>query len=252
MISNMSSRILFLPIIGATTFFILLFSFTKIFGPIPFSVTSVTTQKSDTFQVSGEGKVSLPPDVALINVGVQAQATTVKEAQEQLNSSINKVSAAIKKLGVDSKDIQTTNYSISPNYDYRSITQRIIGYTASSNLSIKVRKIDQANEVIDEATKNGANQIGGISFEVDDRTKAENEAREKAVAEAKKKAEQAARIAGFKLGRIINYSENFMGGPVPIPLRAISQGALEEQIPTQLEPGSSEITVTVTLSYEIL
>lgn len=250
MILFMSNRILLLPIIGVTSFFVLLLLFTKLIGPIPFSVTSVTTTKSDTFQVTGEGKVSVPPDVALINVGVQAQASSVKEAQEQLNFNINKVSEAIKKLGVEAKDIQTTNYNINPNYNYLSGSPRITGYTASSNLSIKVRQIDKANEVVDTATTNGANQVGGISFEVDDKTKAENEAREKAVAEAKKNAEQASKIAGFKLGKIINYSENFGGGPIPIPLRAMSQGA-SEQTPTQVESGSLEITVNVTLSYQI-
>lgn len=251
MINYVNSKILLLPIIGATTFFILLFTFTKLFGPIPFSVTSVTTQKSEAFSVTGEGKSIVKPDIGVVNVGVSAQASTVKDAQDKLNSAINKVSEAIKKLGVDAKDIQTTNYNINPSYDYRETTQRITGYNASTNLSIKVRQIDKANDVIDEATANGANQVGGISFDVDDKTKAENEAREKAVAEAKRKAESAARIAGFRLGKIINYSENFGGFPITIPLRAQAVGT-EAPTPTQIEPGSSEITVTVTLSYEVI
>ena len=240
------------PLAWILTFFALLFLYSKFFGPIPFSVTSVTTTKSDTFQVSGEGKVSVPPDVALINVGVQAQAATVKDVQNLLNSNINRVSEAIKKMGVDQKDIQTTNYNINPSYDYTGSSQRITGYTASSNLSIKVRQIDKVNEVIDASTASGANQVGGISFEVDDKTKAENEAREKAVAEAKRKAEQASKIAGFKLGRIINYNENFIGGPIPMPIRAMSADIAQEVTPTEVEPGSSEIKITVTLSYEIL
>lgn len=245
-------RILLLPVVGATTFFTLLFIYTKLVGPIPFSVNSVTTQKSDTFNVTGEGKVSVPPDVALVNVGVQSQSQTVKAAQEQLNSNINKVSSALKQLGIDQRDIQTTNYSINPNYDFRGGSQRITGYTASSNLSIKVRQIDKASAILDAATESGANQIGGITFDVDDRTKAENQAREKAVADAKRKAEAAAKIAGFKLGRIINYQESFGGQIGPPIIRPLAQGAAEEKISTQLEPGSNEIKVTVTLSYQIL
>ena len=243
-------KILLLPVIGATTFFILLFTFTKIFGPIPFSVNSVTTTKSDTFNVSGEGKVTVVPDVALITVGIQADGSTVKGAQEQINSVIAKVSSAIKKLGIDKKDSQTTNYSISPNYDFRESGQKINSYLANTNLSIKVKNIENTNSVIDAATANGANQVGGISFEVDDKTKAENEAREKAVAEAKTKAGQAAKIAGFKLGRIINYSENFGGFPGPMPLRAMAEDV--SATPTQVEPGSAEVVVIVTLSFEIL
>lgn len=246
----MNNKILLLPVIGATTFFILLFSFTKIFGPIPFSVNSVTTTKSTTFDVTGEGKVTASPDIALVTVGIQANGSTVKQAQDQINSTINKVSDAIKKLGVDPKDIKTTNYNINPTYDFASGSQRIKGYSANTNLQIKVRQLDRANSVIDAATANGANQVGGISFDIDDKTKLENEARAKAVDEAKKKAADAAKIAGFKLGRIINYSEN-SGGISPVPLRAMVQDMAIGGTPAQVEPGSSEIVVSITLSYEI-
>lgn len=247
----LSNRILLLPIIGAATFFTLLFIFTKLFGPIPFSLNSVTTTKSDTFFVTGEGKISVQPDIAVVTVGIQANGSTVKSVQEQINSVINKVSESIKGLGVDSKDIQTRNYSINPDYDYTGGTQRIKGYVASTNLSIKVRTIDKVNQVIDAATASGANQVGGINFDVDDKTKAENEARQKAVDEAKRKAQNAANIAGFKLGRIINYSENFGGYPRPIPLMRVqdASGVLED--PTKVEPGSTDISVIVTLSYEL-
>lgn len=247
----MGFKVLLLPVIGATTFFILLFTFTKLFGPIPFSVNSITTQKSTTFDVTGEGKVTIKPDVASVSVGIRAQGSTVKAAQDQINNVINKVSEAIKDLGVDKRDIQTINYSIYPDYDYSGSSQRIKGYTASTNLSIKVGDTDKVNSVIDVATSNGANEVSGISFEVDDQTKAENEAREKAVVDAKSKAENASKIAGFKLGRIINYSENFEGGlPKPYAVGAVSLES-KEAPPTQMEPGSSEITVIVTLSYEI-
>lgn len=226
-------------------FFLLLFAYTKLVGPIPFSVTSVTTQKTDTFSVTGQGTVSVSPDIAVINAGVTVSGATVKQAQNELNSKINAISSAIKKLGVSDKDIQTSNYSVYPQYEYQA-GQRITGYQASSNLMIKVRDIEKANDVIDAATANGANQIGGISFEVDDKIKVENEAREKAVNEARRKAEDAARIAGFKLGNVINYAESFGGEPRPFPM--MEKAA---DVATQVEPGSSEITVTVTLSFQI-
>lgn len=231
-------------------FFIALFVYTKLAGPIPFSVTQVTTTKTDTFSVTGEGKVSMPPDIAIINAGVQAQGATVKTAQDQLNKSINAVSAAVKSAGVDAKDIQTSGYNINPTYDYQAGGQKITGYQAASNLTIKVRNIDKANSVIDAATGAGATTVGGISFDVDNKTKAQNEARQKAVADAKSKAENAAKIAGFTLGRIINYSEDFGGFPRPIPMFAKAETA-GGGVPTQVEPGTNEITVTVTLSYQI-
>ena len=232
-------------------FFVLLFVYTKLAGPIPFTVTSYTTQKTDAFSVTGEGKVSAPPDVAVVNVGVQTQGATVKIAQDALNTKINQVSSAVKGLGINAADLQTGSYNIQPTYDFGGGTQRITGYQASTNLTIKVREIDQANGVIDAATAAGANQVGGISFEIDDPTKLQNEAREKAVADAKAKAADAARIAGFKLGRVINYAENF-GGSTPRPyLMAAKDEAVTSGVPTNVEPGSNEIVVHATLSFEI-
>ncbi len=231
-------------------FFIALFAYVKLAGPIPFSVTSVTTNQTQPFSVTGEGKATAIPDMASVNAGVTAEGTTVKDAQDKLNTAINKVSQAVKGQGVDSKDIQTSNYSISPNYNYQTNPNRINGYSASSNLTIKVKNIDRVNGVIDAATGSGATNVGGVTFDVSDKTKAENEARSLAVADAKAKAENAAKISGFKLGRLVNYDENFGGAPRPIPMMAKAEG-LGGAPPTQVEPGTNEIDVTVTLSYEI-
>ena len=230
--------------VAIIVFFISLFVYTKLAGPIPFSLNSIVTTKTDSFTVTGEGKASIIPDIAVVSAGVTAQGTTVKQAQQELNGKINAVIEGVKKLGIDKKDIQTTNYNISPQYDYKNNTQKIIGYQANSNVTIKVRNVDIANGVVDAATAGGANQIGGISFDVEDKTKAENEARVKAVEEAKKKAELAAKTAGFSLGRVIDYSEDNAGNPRPMMLSAKADS-------TQIEPGTSEITVVVSLSYEI-
>lgn len=238
------------PLTWILSFFVFLFLYTKLIGPVPFSINSVTTQKATTFDAAGEGKASAKPDIATLNAGITAQASSVKAAQDQINSVINKVSSALKQVGIDQKDIQTSNYNIYPSYDYTGGTQRIAGYNANSNLTIKVRSLDNVNKVIDTATANGSNQVSGVSFDIDDKTKLQNEARQRAVDDAKKKAEQAARIAGFKLGRIINYSESFQGAPRPMPLL---MGAVKttEDVSTQVEPGASEVIINVVLSYEI-
>lgn len=246
----MYTRFLY-PLVWILSFFVILFVYTKLAGSFPFSVSSVVTQKTTTFDVTGEGKVTTKPDIATVTVGISAQAQGVRAAQDQINSIINKVTQALKQDGVDSKDIQTSNYNIHPTYDYTGGSQRITGYSANTNILIKVRNLDNVNNVIDTATANGANQISGISFDVDDKTKAQDEARQKAVSEAKKKAAEASKIAGFKLGRIINYSENFQGSPRPIPLAAEALTKAVGGTPTQIEPGTSEIVVDVTLSYEI-
>ncbi|HUD18886.1 MAG TPA: SIMPL domain-containing protein [Patescibacteria group bacterium] len=235
-------------------FFLSLFVYTKFVGAIPFSLTSVVTNKTDSFTVTGEGKATAVPDVAIVGVGVQGQGNTVKQVQQDLNSKMNKITDAVKKVGIDAADIQTSNYSIAPTYDYQASTPRITGYQASSDLTIKVRNMDNANQVVDSATANGANQVGGITFDVSDKTKVENDARQVAVAQAKKKAADAAKAGGFTLGRVIDYSENEGGQPRPVPMLAkadMAAGSTAVTAPTQIEPGSSEITIDVSLSYEI-
>jgi uncharacterized protein len=233
-------------------FFFMLFFYTKLVGPIPFSVNSVSTTKSDSFVVTGEGKSTAKPDIAYISAGVTTSGSSVKLVQNDLNSKINAVSDAVKKVGVDPKDIKTTNYSIHPRYDYHNNAQRIIGYDANTNFSIKIRNLDSTNAVIDAATAAGANQVGGITFDVDDKTKAQDEARQLAVKEAKDKAIRAASIAGFSLGKIINYDESFGSAPRPIMFaKADALAVSEAGTGTNVEPGSNEISVSVTLTYQL-
>jgi uncharacterized protein YggE len=239
-------------ILSPILFFALLFVYTKIAGPLPLSVSSVVTQKTDAFSVTGEGKVTVMPDIATVTVGVQTIGNTARKAQNDLNQKITAVSSAMKGLGIDQKDIQTTNYNIYPAYDYSGNRQRITGYQASTNLLIKVRDMDNINAVVDKATEQGANTIGGISFDISDRSKAEDEARQKAFQEAHTKAQKAAQIAGFRLGRVINYSEG-TNQPVYPPglLKAEVADGRSGGIPTKVEPGSQEIVLNVTISYEI-
>lgn len=232
-------------------FFFLLFAYTKLAGPIPFAVDNITTTKTDNFSVSGEGTVTASPDEAIINAGIQTQAATVQDAQNKINTVINDVSANIKKLGINGADIQSSNYNIQPSYDYSGGTQKITGYQASTTLNIKVKDISKINNVIDTATKNGANQISNISFDISDKTALENQARAKAVAQAKQIAQQAAQMGGFRLGKLINYSEQIGNTPQPIPLAAKAVSVNGGGTPTNIEPGSTDIKVTVTLSYEV-
>lgn len=239
-----------IPLILIVSFFLVLFVFTKIFGPIPFLVNSINTNKSDAFYVNGEGRSSQKPDMFVVSLGVTSTGTTVKLAQDDINSKVNKVSEVIKNLGVLAEDIQTQDFSIRPNYDIQSGTQKIVNYSANTTLMVKVKQIDKVNEVIDLATANGANQVGGINFDISDKTKAQNEAREKAVNDAKAKAKQAEKVVGFRLGRIINYSESFNEPPVAYGTAVSAIGGREDA--TRIEPGINEVVVTVTLSYEII
>ena len=250
-------------LITLVTFFVLLFVYTKVAGPIPFDVSSVTTSKSDAFSVTGEGKVEATPDSATVRLGVVAQAATSEAAKEALNGEINKVIEAVKALGVAEDRIKTENFNIYPEYgDVRPLpaagipdqlgsdNNRITSYNANTNISIEVETADLANKIVDAGTAAGANQVGGVDFQVKNKDEALNKAREMAVADAKKKAEDAARIAGFNLGKIINYSEGQGEGYPPV-MAMKAEDSRSVGNPTNIQPGTNEIVMSVTLSYEI-
>src|SRR3990172_7153296 len=102
-------------IIGAVVvFFILLFVYTKIAGPVPFYINSVTSTKTDSFQVQGTGKTAGAPDKSLINIGVTQESADVLDAQKKTNEASNRIISALKAMGVEEKNIKTVGYSISP------------------------------------------------------------------------------------------------------------------------------------------
>lgn len=240
------------PLFTVFLIFLGLFIYTKLSGPIPFFVNSISTTKTDEFLVSGEGKATAIPDTANISLGITTTQNSIASVQNQTNSIINKIASDLKKLGINDKDIQTTNYSINPNYNYSEGNQRINGYTVSANIAVKVTPIDKLNQAIDLATKDGANTVGGIQFTLndEDREKLEQKARKEAISNAKKKAQMIASVSGITLGRIINVSEAGTSLPRPLPMFEASQ-ALKTADSTQIEPGQSTITSSVTLSYEI-
>ena len=232
-------------------FFILLFAYTKLAGPIPFSVNSINTNKTDLFEVTGRGFAAAPPDQARISIGVTESAPNVTDAQGRINTKTNNIISAIKKLGVAEKDIKTTNYSVNPNYSFDT-AQKVTGYSVSQTLEIK-SDIAKINQVIDASTTNGANVAGGIEFIFNDKKQVEleNTARKEAVKKAKKKAQGLADAAGIKLGRIVDVSESAGQTPRPVFLEAKTDQTEPDQ-PTNITPGENRIEVTITLTYQTL
>lgn len=238
------------PLFTILFIFLGLFLYIKLFGAIPFSVTSVTTTKTNLFQASGTGKATAIPNTATLSLGVTKTSASVTTAQDQVNSAVNKIITDIKNLGIDEKDIKTTNYNVYPSYDYSSERQTITGYTVTQTLEIKTKPIDKANRTVDLATASGANIIGGITFTLDDieRKKLEDAARKEAVANAKEKAQSLASAAGILLGRIIDVQES--DARPPITFRTMEQQAAPSEDQTILPTGENVIEITVTLSYE--
>lgn len=228
--------------------------YTKLAGPIPFSVNSITTTKTDVFSVSGTGKVTVIPETAKVNLGITVNKVSVVDAQNEANRIINQITKDLKALGVDEKKIKTVNYSVYPNYDYREGVQRIRDYNVNATLEVELTPIDKINDAIDRATADGANTVGNIQFTVNEekRKELERQARKDAIYEAKKKAQELASDAGMDLGRIINVSESPSFSPTIMMMErraALAPDAKTE--PTQVEPGETTITTSVTLTYEV-
>ena len=232
-------------------FFIGLFTYTKLAGPIPFLVNNYNTNKSDLFQAEGQGSVSQVPDLVTISFGVTKSSSTVSDAQNQTNEAINSILKNLKNLGVSEKDLKTTNYSVNPNYNFEGI-QRITGYTVTQNIDLKIKDIKNTNRLIDAITGNGGNLIGQVQFGFDDKTKAklENKARKEAVGNAKEKAQNLANAAGVRLGKIINVTKSQDNFPRPIPFESAKAG-IQETPTTNITPGENSIKISVTLTYEI-
>jgi uncharacterized protein YggE len=236
-------------------FLIILILYFRFVGPIPLSVTQTTVEKKTTFNVEGTGKVSAVPDTAEVNLGIETSKKTVVEAQKEANEKINRIIDAVKKIGIEERYIKTVNYSVYPQYDFKE-GRSVTGYNVNVSLQIKVKNFEKINTVIDSATSLGANQVGGLNFTIDDKKLEElkMQARKQAIEEAKKKAKEMAALAGIRLGKIVNISENSTSPYFPQSLKQMQMGmgGGDQETQTQIQPGESEITISITLSYETL
>ncbi len=237
-------------------FFVLLFVFAK-WGPA-INFSTITQTKGEPFVVSGEGKVSVTPDIAKVTLGIQATGVSLKTVQNTVNTKSKALTDAVKKLGIAENDIKTTSYNVYPQYDFTSSisAQRIIGYQVSTNYEVTIKDFDKVNDVIMAGTAAGANVVGNVSFDLKDETKTEkmNEARVEAVKDAKAKAEGLAKAAGISLGKIINVSENQNQSIRPVAFAdksAVGLGGGTPAVQPDIQPGQTEIDITISLSYEV-
>jgi len=205
---------------------------------------------ASTINVSGEGKIFVKPDVAVVNIGVLKQGADLVSTQRAATDVINKVLEMIKRESVEEKDIKTTSYSISPRYDYKDGTQVFRGYEVHQNLEIKLRDLGKVGGILSRSAESGANQVGSIQFTVDDPRAAAEEARAMAIKDAREKAAALSKNLNIRLKKLVSYSESGGGfPPVPIYGRAAEFG-LGGDFPA-IPPGENETNIVVNLTYEI-
>ncbi len=208
---------------------------------------------TNVISISATGEVFVKPDVAQLSASVVREALTVADAQKQHTEAINRVTEILRQSGIEDKDIKTSAYNIFPLYDYIETKGRVFkGYEVSQTLDVKIRNLDNVGKVLAGATEAGANQIGGISFVIDDQDAVKREARKQAIDKAKEKASQIESDLGIKLGKLINFSES--GGDFPIYKFAegLGMGGDIGAVPApDLPAGENQVLVTVNLTYEI-
>ncbi len=210
----------------------------------------VSSQQTTGVWVTGEGRVSVVPDVVILSLGVEFQAPSVAEAQGEAALIMETVIGELEAHGVLGKDIKTQQYTIFPVKRWHEDKEVLLGYRVTNMVSVKIREVDAAGAIIDAVSAAGGDaiRINSISFTVGDPTAYYAEAREKAMADAQEKAEQLADLADIALGAPIYISEGLGYIPVPRPYDVRVEAAA---VPTPISPGEMEIFLTVQVVYEI-
>lgn len=219
--------------------------------------------------VSGEGRVSAKPDTAVFTASVITSAKKVGDAQRMNTERSNTIVAYLKKSGIPEKDLRSINYSVNPQYSssYPFIppppcyppseicpVQRppeIVSYQVNNALEIKVRDLTKLDDLLSGVVTNGANEVGSVSFRIDDKEKVHAEAREKAIVNAKVKAKELARQLGVRLTKLIAYNSG--SDPIynddRIPFGKGGAFGAEVTSAPQIQPGEQEVVSNVTLTY---
>lgn len=203
--------------------------------------------------VSGTGEVKTRPDMAIISSGVTSEAPTAQDALSKNNAAMTAVINALKSAGIAEDDIQTSNFSVSPVYPpyqpNQTTAPRISGYQVSNQVTVRVKDLAKLGSILDTLVRVGSNQIGGISFDVNEPKPFLNDARKKAVADAHAKAELFATAAGVSLGRVIQISES--GGVVMPPRPMMRAVAMDKAESVPIAAGQQTLSTDVSITYEI-
>jgi uncharacterized protein len=213
-------------------------------------------QPPPSINVSGEGEVRADPDLAVVTVGVTAVQPTSQGAMNDVNGRLAAVVGAVRALGVESRDIQTSGLSLQPVYRPRGprddAPPEIEAYRASNNVTITVRNLDRAGPVLDAANANGANVFGGVSFGLSNVEELRMQALALATANASAKAQAIANGAGVRIVGVLQLSEEGVSVPRPAAQADVGRAALAAappSPPTVVEAGEMVVRARVRAQY---
>lgn len=251
-----SRDMLFKALSGFIGVMIIIIIYIVFFGPVQSYTRSLYSAR--TLSVSADDKATVIPDIANLSFSVVTEGLNISTITDQNNTKINTAIAMLKEKGIDPKDIQTTEYNLTPVYTQPTIyspnfVPTIAKYQLTQSVGVKIRDFTKISSILDTLTPMGINRIGNISFTVENPDKYLTDARARAFQKAKDKATQIAQQNGVSLGNVVNISEY---APTPYAKTAMGMGgtslnaAPSFAAPT-IEPGSQELNVNVNVTYEI-
>lgn len=212
--------------------------------------------------VSAEGKVTVKPDLVKVNFSVVSQGDDYLAVQKDGDEKMAQAIGYLKGIDIKEEDIKTVGYNLTPNYDYdwcrtlvevyRPCPPKIINYNLRQQVEVKIREIEQTGEILSNLPQKGVNEIYSPVFTVDDPEQFRVEARNKAIMSAQEKAKTIANVSGISLGKVMEFSESD-GGSRPIYEYSAKGmgGDMISVTPSPIEAGSQDISVTVSISYQI-
>ena len=201
--------------------------------------------------LSGHGEVRATPDLAFVTSGVVTQGATAAEALAANTKAMTDLFAALKESGIADRDIQTSNFSVQPRYDFsNNQAPKMVGYDVSNNVTVTLRKVDTLGTLLDKMVQSGSNQINGISFDVSKPEEAMDEARKLATEDATRKAKVYANAMGIELGNVMQVSEGSAAQP-PMPMVRSTMMKADAAPPVPVAAGEQTLAVDVNVVWEI-
>jgi len=202
--------------------------------------------------ISATGEVTRVPDLAIITAGVVTRSATAGGAIQQAATRMARVREALRQAGIADRDIQTSNISLEPQYTYaNNQPPKLNGYSATNQLSIRFRDIENTGKILDALVAQGANQINGPNLTIDKPEAALDEARAKAVAAARARADLYARSLGMRVVRVVSVSESGGSFPVPPPMPMYARAEAAQAADSKIEAGEQKLQVNLAVTFEL-
>ena len=219
----------------------------------------VYTDSNGGITVSGSATISVEPDLAILDMGVEAFGKTVSFARSDAAIAMDAIVSSLKSEGVLEKDIQTQRLNISPKYEWQEISigsqvtnkQVLTGYSVSNYVRVKIRDLDHVGKIVDSASESGGDfvRVNGISFNLEDTYNLMPQLREQAVQNAFMKADEYASAAGLRLGSITSLSE--VGSSSPSSAIGNQMRAMSALIESPISGGELQVSLTVLAVFGI-